>query len=289
MTRIVTHLTGGGLGNQLFAIFTTIAYAIKKNRQFIFPYKEILENCYIQYYRKTYWLNFLENILHCTTFSNDIYSSEYLHLLPRYNEAGYTYTEIPDISNEHIAFTGCYQSYKYFEQQYHFIAGMIGIPMKLRNVRMEFPEYFPENRHIVSMHFRLGDYKLKPKQHPILSFQYYDLAIREIMNRRAIENPLVLVCCEEEDNEHVANVVNRLKGKYNGIDFMKIKDDIEDWKQLLLMSCCRDNIIANSTFSWWSAYFNEHLDKVVVTPNRWSGDENHDISDLIPENWIKII
>ena len=289
MTRIVTHLSGGGLGNQLFAIFTTIAYAIKHNRQFIFPYKKILENCYIEYYRNTYWLNLLEKILHCTTYSNDIYSSEYLHLLPRYNEPSYNYTEIPDISNEHFAFTGCYQSYKYFEHQYHFIAGMIGIPMKLRNIRREFPEYFPENRHIVSMHFRLGDYKLKPEQHPILSIHYYDLAIQQIIIRRGIENPVVIVCCEEEDNEYVANVVNRLKEKYNEIDFMKIKDDIEDWKQLLIMSCCQDNIIANSTFSWWSAYFNEHLDKVVVTPNPWNGDENHDISDLIPENWIKII
>ncbi len=289
MARIVGHLLAGGLGNQLFEIFTTIAYAMKHNRQFIFPYEELLPNCYREYYRNTYWSNLYKELLQYTTHINEGFTNESLSMLPSYNEPMFKYIEIPDFQNNEIILKGHYQSYKYFEHQYHFIAGMIGLPMKLQGIRREFPEYFPDNRHIVSMHFRLGDYKLKPKQHPILSFDYYDLAIREIMNRRGIENPLVVVCCEEEDNEHVANVVNRLKGKYNRIDFMKIKDCVEDWKQLLIMSCCHDNIIANSTFSWWAAYFNEHLDKLVVTPNRWSGDENQYIRDLIPEEWIKII
>jgi hypothetical protein len=73
------------------------------------------------------------------------------------------------------------------------------------------------------------------------------------------------------------------KGKF---DF--IND--EDYNELYLMSLCRDNIIGNSTFSWWGAYLNENLFKTVIAPKTWFGPgySHWDTSDLIPENWIKL-
>ena len=71
---------------------------------------------------------------------------------------------------------------------------------------------------------------------------------------------------------------------------MKVKDDIPDWKQLLIMSICHHNIIANSTFSWWGAYFNTNPTKLVCYPNAWFGikKQNYIMNDLFPENWKKI-
>ena len=63
-----------------------------------------------------------------------------------------------------------------------------------------------------------------------------------------------------------------------------------DWEQLLYMSLCNHNIIANSSFSWWAAYLNENPDKVVCYPTLWFGDalSSYDVSDLLPTEWIKI-
>jgi hypothetical protein len=65
---------------------------------------------------------------------------------------------------------------------------------------------------------------------------------------------------------------------------------MEDWQQLLLMSCCRHNIIANSSFSWWAAYFNNNPDKIVCYPDKWFGPQlsHNDTRDLCPENWNRI-
>ena len=59
---------------------------------------------------------------------------------------------------------------------------------------------------------------------------------------------------------------------------------------MLLMSSCQDNIIANSTFSWWGAYFNTNNEKIVCYPYKWFGPSaNHNICDLFPDSWQKII
>lgn len=55
-----------------------------------------------------------------------------------------------------------------------------------------------------------------------------------------------------------------------------------------LMSACKHNIIANSTFSWWGAWLNSNPNKIIIAPKRWFGDTSINTSDLIPPSWLKI-
>ena len=53
--------------------------------------------------------------------------------------------------------------------------------------------------------------------------------------------------------------------KYNN-DYV---DDKDSYKDMFLMSNCQHNIIANSSFSWWAAWLNNNIDKVIIAPAIW--------------------
>ena len=55
-----------------------------------------------------------------------------------------------------------------------------------------------------------------------------------------------------------------------------------------LMSLCKVNILANSSFSWWSAWLNNNLNKVVYSPKKWFKDKSICTNDLIPSSWNTI-
>lgn len=290
MQNTVFHSLGGGLGNQLFEIFTTISYALKHNRDFMFPYENKLPNCFIQYYRNTYWHNLLESIIHHTTYINTSYTNDFIKSIQhRYDEPKFTYDEIPNNENEFLLLNGHFQSYKYFEENYDKIYNLLKLDNKINDIKNQYNSYFQDNRHTISMHFRLGDYKLKPNQHPILSLQYYEKSIQYILHSRNIDNPIIFVFCEQEDNYIIQKAITHLSSLFHNIEFKKINDKIEDWEQMLLMSCCNDNIIANSTFSWWGAYLNNHCDKIVTYPSLWFGiGNNTTLNDLMPNAWTMI-
>jgi len=54
-----------------------------------------------------------------------------------------------------------------------------------------------------------------------------------------------------------------------------------------LMSLCRHNIIANSSFSWWSAWLNRNPSKLVIAPGQWMPGMKDD-GDVLPETWIRV-
>jgi len=61
-----------------------------------------------------------------------------------------------------------------------------------------------------------------------------------------------------------------------------------------MMSLCDHHIIANSTFSWWGAYFHSYRvpmeDPMILYPSLWFGPKLQEkvVSDLFPKNWIQI-
>lgn len=61
-------------------------------------------------------------------------------------------------------------------------------------------------------------------------------------------------------------------------------------EDIYLMSICGHNIIANSSFSWWGAWLNKHLTKIVISPKRWFNDEKleRQSKDIVPDDWIRL-
>ncbi len=60
---------------------------------------------------------------------------------------------------------------------------------------------------------------------------------------------------------------------------------------LWLMSQARHHIIANSTFSWWSAWFDDRPGKLVIAPRAWLAPDalkKTYIGDLYPEGWVML-
>lgn len=136
----------------------------------------------------------------------------------------------------------------------------------------------------VSIHVRRGDYVNNPvvnNFHGSLSTDYYEKAIKLVMDK--VENPVFYVF---SDDIHWVQL-NMFKTYDINLIFVITSSEEED---LFLMSKCKHNIIANSSFSWWGAYLNEYINKIIVAPKIWykNIEANKSTIDLIPSKWIRI-
>lgn len=272
----------GGLGNQLFQIFCGIAYSLENRIPFkinankfdlVSPVDNISK-------RPTYWSTFLSNL------SKFTYQQQLT--IPTYNEPSFIYNKIPAI-NEDFKLRGYYQSYKYFDGQFTNICNMINLNNQKKEIYEKYNHYF-NNKKIICIHFRIGDYVKNQAMHPILNSTYYIKSINYLNSQLSdFSNYEILYFGEQADNTLIESFITEIKTEFKN-KFTIIDYAIPDWEQLLLMSLCHHNIIANSTFSWWGAYFNTNSDKIVCYPSLWFGKHcNINTKDLFPNDWINII
>jgi len=279
MTSFVSSKLMGGLGNQLFQLFTTIAYSIQTGCKPIFAYSEqLLEGrC-----RSTYWSSFLSGFKQFTT--------QNMFGFPVYSESGFHYTPLPRYNGNSFTLYGYFQSYKYFENEKHDIYKLIDLTGQQISITSEYSSYFTSDYQTISMHFRLDDYKNIQNIHPIMPYEYYRNAIVHMIGSVSSDLPLKILCFYQEcDSVDVNMILAKLQIEFDFVVFEHIDHSIDDWKQMLLMSCCKHNIIANSTFSWWGAYFGQDTDKIICYPAQWFGPTmRHNVADLFPSTWTRI-
>jgi hypothetical protein len=268
MSNFVTCKLYGGLGNQLFQIFTTIAYSLQHNLDFVFLYSSALGK------RPTYWHTFLASICHHTT-----------HSIPegfmQIEQGTHQFTNLANpLPNQNVMLNGYFQSFLFFDDHFKTISKMVDVEKQQSMMQMH------ENS--ISLHFRRGDYKDLQDCHPILRMEYYANALNYILTfDDSISH--VYYYCEEDDLVDVEKDIAVLKNEFRqNILFVRHFENT-DWEEMLSMSCCKHNIIANSSFSWWGAYLNPNPNKMVCYPSVWFGPlipENTDT--MFPEKWIKI-
>lgn len=132
--------------------------------------------------------------------------------------------------------------------------------------------------HSVSVHVRRGDYLNHSEVFgDICTVEYYQNAIAYLEEK--YDNLFFFFF--SDDSEWVKKVF--LMKNSIVVDF---NTDAASWQDMCLMSMCKHNVIANSTFSWWGAWLNKNSVKTVIAPKKWFRN-NHAVN-ITPDSWILI-
>lgn len=133
----------------------------------------------------------------------------------------------------------------------------------------------------VSVHVRRGDYLLAQNQElfgNICTEAYYEKAIEKMMQQYGDDARFYLFTNDKE----WAKTGSAFGGKVNYRVIDLPDTEVRDYLEFALMSSCRNNILANSSFSWWASYLNGNKDKIVIAPKRWLN--GWDCSDFYRED-----
>jgi len=258
----------GGLGNMLFQIAACKAISLEKNTDCSFP----------NYHTHLNVLNedkeFNPKLRHAQEYSKflSLNSDSPNQPLKLYNFP-FEYTEFLPTENFFII-DGFFQTEKYFIKYKQEILNFLSPTEEINNIiSTKYP--FLLTKVCTSVHIRRGDYLKYSNHHPTQTLDYYYEAIKRINN-----NELFVIF--SDDIEWCKN-----NFKFKNVFFVQNE---KDYIEIFLMSKCTNNIIANSSFSWWGAWLNQHDNKVVVGPSKWFGNSLHHLNtnDIIPNTWIKI-
>jgi hypothetical protein len=175
---------------------------------------------------------------------------------------------------------GLWQSEKYFYPFKNEIRNLFEFKNETVSTLKDV-SYRLKNQNSVSIHIRRGDYlaKVSLEVLGLIPLEHYQNAI-ELINSKM---PDTFFYFFSDDINWVKESFQLPNATYISGDISK--DHVED---LYLMSQCKHNIIANSSFSWWGAWLNNNPNKIVVVPKNWFNKGPKDTQDLIPEGWLKI-
>lgn len=135
----------------------------------------------------------------------------------------------------------------------------------------------------VSVHIRRGDYVNNPGAltfHGLVDLEWYTGAIRYIESR--VSKPQFFFFSDD-----IAWVKENLPSRSDFI-FVDASPDGLEHEDLFMMSACKHQIIANSSFSWWAGWLNKNEQKIVIAPQRWFQNKGPNTKDLLPNTWVSL-
>lgn len=275
----------GGLGNQLFQYSLGRHLSIRNNAQLKLDVSGF--ETYKLHKYSLYNFNIVENFSSNEEVKKLGINNKILkninNLLPlqyrKYiKESGYLFAPMILDLKDNVYLEGYWQSEKYFKDIEDAIKKEITLKVEVD----ELVQNLIDGTESVSLHIRRADYVTSPKAikvYSACSLEYYRQAI-DIITKK-ISNPNFFVFSDDIDWA-------KKNLKINYPLFFVDHGAEKNYEDLILMSKCRHNIIANSSFSWWGAWLNNNSDKIIIAPKKWFNDNSKNTSDLLPNNWIKI-
>lgn len=245
----------GGLGNQLFQYALSRRLAIEYNTE---VYIDIRKIPLYKTKRRFELFNFPHIKYEIKEFSDNNYTV--------INENKITITPSHLDKKNNYYFEGYWQSERYFKNISETIKNEL-MP-RLKSIQKLTASISSDNA--VSLHVRRTDYLYNKNVFNILDIDYYKQAVDVVgsYEKLFIFSDDIKWC---KQNLHFDKMI-----------FVEGNNSVTD---LWLMSLCRDNIIANSSFSYWGAWLNDNPDKKVITPDKWFLNKK---AIIAPDNWIKI-
>lgn len=261
----------GGLGNQLFQYALGRHVAEIHNTELLLDLSEF--ETYELHKYALFGLNVKENFA----------TKDQINALPVCKEKHFHFDpEFKNFPND-VVLKGYWQTEKYFVD----IEDIIREECSLKNAAGGKDKEVLQSitmLNSVSLHIRRGDYVKNTYESQILvskDLEYYNQCVEYIAER-------VPDCHFFIFSDDPAWVKENLKLSYPVI-FVDHNDANTNYEDLRLMSYCKHNIICNSSFSWWGAWFNSNPEKIVCAPKKWFSDETKyiDSKNLVPERWVK--
>jgi hypothetical protein len=289
-----------GLGNQLFQYAIGRQIAIERNVELKLDLS-FFENQSLRSFRLDYFnieaeiasISEVKNFLNMDK-ANSL--SSYLRrkterYLPKYRRKYFKEDEWwvyePDIFkvSKNTYIDGYWQHYKYYTKLPNQILREITLKNECKDSDLcHLIDSISNSSSSVSIHVRRGDYITDIDANNlmgVLPITYYNDAIRYIKNK--VNHPCFYIFSDDLD----------WVKKNMRIDAPTVLVDIEDgnkdYIELDVMSRCKHNIIANSSFSWWGAFLNKHPAKIVIAPSKWVVPKaaNDKINLQLP-NWVTL-
>jgi Glycosyl transferase family 11 len=260
---VTVHFKGCQFGNQLFQVAAALSLAIDHDAHAIFP--QLAERTNAGFPK-----NYAE-----VFFRLDV-SDPKLLKRKKYRDPHYHYTPIPYQRN--IVLVGYFQSEKYFKHNRDAILPLFYPNENIAQYLDSKYGYLLSHKPTVGVHLRsyLIENTSIQKNFPTYNAEYYEKAMAQFP-----EDTLFLVC---SNNIKWAKQVLRHIPK--NLVFIEGNDYLQDF---YLLSMCDNQIICNSTFSWWAAYLNTNPEKRVIAPPQYFGEHcKNNEKDLFPEEWEMI-
>ncbi len=291
MSKIKIKLYGG-LGNQMFQYAAAKAVAVRINADlfydteyFIHPekfgsqwsYQLHLLNTHIKPISKKTadsLFYFIYRIFRKLDSKNIRFSKFFFEKIHSFDP------RIHDV-NGNVWLDGYFQSEKYFKniREQILIDFTPQSPLDDLNHKISMQM---KSENSISLHVRRGDYisnQAASVVHGTCNKEYYEKAISHFESQ--IEKPVFYVFSDDLEWAQ-KNIQSKSE-----IHFIGHNQGNQSYLDMYLMSCCRNHIIANSSFSWWGAWLNSNVKKTVIAPARWYLDPKIETKDIYPEEWLK--
>jgi hypothetical protein len=181
-------------------------------------------------------------------------------------------------------FEGYWQSEKYFKASKEEIKRDFNFKIKDKDV-IRLANLIETTTPYTSLHWRRGDY-INNRDHEVLTTRYFREALVYLIENKGIKYVFIF----SEDYDWVEAKINSFNLKVAIIVISKELNGVEVHNEMYLMTLCENNIVSNSSYSWWGGYLNKNHEKVVIAPTRWSNKLNFDLMEIdrVPLEWLRL-